>query len=132
MKKLLTILVAALIVVAGVVVWKSTRVPFALIGVASPKSGDVISSPFTFSGKARGYWYFEASFPVRVFDANGAELGVGVARALGEWMTEDFVPFAGTVEFRTPETLTGKVIFQKDNPSGLTAHDASVEVPVRF
>lgn len=102
------------------------------IAVSVPASGDVISSPFSLSGKARGYWYFEASFPVRVLDANGNELGVGVAQALDEWMTEAFVPFAGTVEFQTPKTPTGKVVFQKDDPSGLTAHDAAVEVPVRF
>lgn len=102
------------------------------IAVNVPAVGEVISSPLSFSGTARGFWYFEASFPVRIYDANGKELGVGIAQAQDEWMTEDFVPFAGTVEFRTPETPTGTVVFQKDNPSGLPEHDASVEVPVRF
>lgn len=132
MKRLIIAVAIALIAVVAIVIWKTPRAPSVLIVVASPKDGDVISSPLVFSGKARGYWYFEASFPVRVIDANGNELGVGIAQAQDEWMTEAFVPFAGTVEFLTPETPTGKVIFQKDNPSGLPEHDAAVEVPVRF
>lgn len=132
MKKFFIFVVAALVIVAAVIVWQSMRAPSALIIIASPKEGDIIKNPLAFSGKARGVWYFEASFPVRVFDANGTELGVGIAQAEGDWMTEDFVPFVGTVEFRTPETPTGKVVFQKDNPSGLPEHSAAVEVPVRF
>ncbi|MEX2014127.1 MAG: Gmad2 immunoglobulin-like domain-containing protein, partial [Parcubacteria group bacterium] len=86
----------------------------------------------TVLGEARGNWYFEASFPVRVLDANGKELGRGIAQAEGEWMTTNFVPFRATVRFSPPTTETGTVVFQKDNPSGLPEHDAEVKVPVRF
>ncbi|MDO8584572.1 MAG: Gmad2 immunoglobulin-like domain-containing protein [bacterium] len=128
MKKLLILTAVAAIVFIFLLLWRERP----LIVIFTPKADDVIASPLAFSGKARGYWFFEASFPVRVFDASGAELGVGIAQAEDEWMTEDFVPFSGSVEFRAPGTPTGKVVFQKDNPSGLLEHDAAVEVPVRF
>lgn len=132
MKKLIIVAVVALIAIAAVVIWKSMRAPSALIIITSPKKGDIIESPLAFSGKARGFWFFEASFPVRVLDAHGKVLGSTPAHADGGWMTENFVPFSGSVEFETPTTPTGKVVFQKDNPSGLPEHDASVEVAVRF
>src|SRR4051812_32842409 len=42
-----------------------------LIQVNAPKPNDLVKSPLTVTGKARGTWYFEASFPVRLEDANG-------------------------------------------------------------
>lgn len=132
MKRLIfTLAILALTAIAGWFFLVRKNAP-QLIIVDEPKASAVIGSPFSFSGKARGNWYFEANFPVKVFDANGAELGVGIAQAEGDWMTEDFVPFSGSVEFRAPETPSGKVVFQKDNPSGLPEHDAAVEVPIRF
>ncbi|MCK6462239.1 MAG: Gmad2 immunoglobulin-like domain-containing protein [Candidatus Pacebacteria bacterium] len=103
-----------------------------LIRVATPRPGDTVSSPFVAEGEARGYWYFEASFPVRVKDSAGNELGVGIAQAQSEWMTTEFVPFKAEVSFRTPTTATGTIVFEKDNPSGLPEHDDELRVPVRF
>ncbi len=103
-----------------------------LIRVASPKNNDMIKNPITVTGEARGTWYFEASFPVRVLDATGKELGVAPAEAQGEWMTQEFVPFKAVINFSTPSTETGWVVFQKDNPSGLPEHDDELRVRVRF
>ena len=47
-------------------------------------------------------------------------------------MTTDFVPFSVTLTFVKPATATGTLVLQKDNPSGLPEHDASVEMPVQF
>ncbi|MDP4007550.1 MAG: Gmad2 immunoglobulin-like domain-containing protein, partial [bacterium] len=91
-----------------------------------------IKSPVLVTGQARGYWFFEASFPVKVFDSAGKELGAGVAQALSEWMTEDFVPFQTTVQFAKPTTQSGFLILEKDNPSGLPEHDDQLQIPVRF
>lgn len=132
MRKFFIFAVVALIIVVAVIVWQSMRAPSALIIIASPKEGDVIKNPLVFSGKARGSWFFEASFPVRVVDANGKVLGATPAHADGDWMTENFVPFSGSIEFEAPKTPTGTVVFVKDNPSGLPEHDAAMEVPVRF
>ncbi len=102
------------------------------ISISKPSSGSTISSPLSVSGEARGTWYFEGSFPVRVVDANGTELGVAPVQAEGEWMTEAFVPFSGTITFSTPTTKNGFVVFEKDNPSGLPSQGAEVRVPVTF
>jgi murein DD-endopeptidase MepM/ murein hydrolase activator NlpD len=115
---------------------------FALCPSASPENKNVrvitllpesvVASPLMVSGEARGMWYFEASFPVTVRDANDQVLGTGVAQAQGEWMTTEFVPFQTTVSFTPSSTPTGFVVFQKDNPSGLPEHADEVRVPVRF
>src|SRR3989344_8635370 len=103
-----------------------------LIVVEKPKSGELVESPLLINGRARGYWYFEASFPVRIFDDNGVELGVAIAQAGGEWMTEDFVPFVAILEFKKPSTKKGVLVLQKDNPSGLPEHDAELRIPIVF
>ena len=103
-----------------------------LLEVATPKPGELAVSPLRLSGRARGTWYFEASFPVRILDANGNELGVVPAQAMEEWMTEEFVPFAALLDFKVSPTATGSLVFKKDNPSGLPEHDRKFEMPVRF
>lgn len=103
-----------------------------LIRISSPFANATITDKFQAKGEARGTWFFEASFPIKVFDANGELLGTSVAQAEGEWMTESFVPFSATLSFSPPSTETGTIVFLKDNPSGLPEHDDSVRVPVKF
>lgn len=98
----------------------------------SPLAESIINSPVAISGRARGRWFFEASFPVKIVDANNQVLGLAPAQAQGDWMTNDFVPFRTTIEFSQPTTSTGFIILLKDNPSGLSEHDAEVRLPVRF
>lgn len=102
------------------------------IRVLSPLSNVVVTSPLVVKGEARGTWYFEASFPVRIFDANGTQLALKPAQAKGEWMTESFVPFEVTLEFSPPTTDTGIIVLEKDNPSGLPSNARSILVPIRF
>ena len=103
-----------------------------LIKVKNPIANQLISSPLTIEGEARGYWYFEASFPVQILDANRRPIANHYAQALGEWMTEEFVPFRSVVEFQPPATNAGFLVLHKDNPSGLPEHDRSIEIPIRF
>ena len=103
-----------------------------LIHPTSPLAGSVISSPVTIEGEARGIWFFEASFPAHVVDANGTQLCIAPIQAQGEWMTEEFVPYRGTVEFSAPRTDTGFVVLQLDNPSDMHKRDAALAIPVRF
>ena len=68
-----------------------------------------------------------------VVDWDGRIIGEGYVTAEGEWMTEDFVPFSGTIDYTLPVdsySASGTIIFHKDNPSGLPEHDAAFEVPV--
>jgi hypothetical protein len=92
----------------------------------------VVSSPLVISGSARGTWFFEGSFPVKVFDESGQELGRGIAQSQGDWMTEDFVPFKATVMFVRPTSSVGSVVLEKDNPSGLPQNDQKITVPIKF
>ncbi|MDP3901676.1 MAG: PQQ-dependent sugar dehydrogenase [bacterium] len=110
-----------------------------LIRLDSPRPNQIVQSPLKIAGQARGYWYFEASFPIYVVDANGGQLGIGVAQAqpdsvTGEvnWMTEEFVPFMADITFTEPTTATGVLILRKDNPSGLPEYDDELAVPVLF
>lgn len=103
-----------------------------LIKVTAPLAESIVTSPLELIGEARGYWYFEASFPVAIYDAYGTELGIVPAQAQGEWMTEEFVPFKAKLTFATSTTETGYVVFKKDNPSGLPEHDDELRIPVRF
>jgi hypothetical protein len=106
-----------------------------LIVIDSPFSDASISSPVTITGKARGPWFFEGSFPISVVNWDGLIIGEGVATAQGEWMTEDFVPFTATITYNiatnTPYNR-GAIILKKDNPSGLPENDDAVEMPVLF
>lgn len=114
---------------------ETTSVPELPMGdvlLQSPLPGTVVTSPMIVTGSARGTWYFEASFPVRLLDANGHELAAVPAQADGDWMTEDFVPYTAVLEFEQPSTPNGTLILQKDNPSGLPENEASLEIPVLF
>ena len=103
-----------------------------MIKVASPKIGAEISSPLIIEGEARGNWFFEASFPVKITDSNGNELAVKPATANSDWMTTEFVPFSASLEFTPKETDIGFLILKKDNPSGFSENDDQIEIPIRF
>lgn len=103
-----------------------------LVYIETPFSGMKVSSPLVVSGRARGNWYFEASFPVKLLDGNGNALVVTPAQAQGDWMTTNYVPFSVTLTFPTPATATGTLILQKDNPSGEPQYDDFVSIPVTF
>ena len=130
--KIIPILVILALVIVAVIFNKKSTLENAKIRLESPKANQIVSSPLVVTGIARGTWYFEASFPVRLLDANNQELAVMPAQAQGEWMTEDFVPFSVTLTFANPSTATGKLILQKDNPSGDPARDEQIEILVRF
>ena len=102
-----------------------------LIQVLSPSAGATIaSSTFVVSGKARGSWYFEASFPLEVVSATGTQLLQKSVQAGGDWMIADFVPFSATTTlpswYHGPATL----ILHNDNPSGLPENEKSVSIPI--
>ncbi len=100
--------------------------------VISLKPFDVIKSPLHIQGEAPGGWYFEATFPVRIVDANGTVLGAVPAHARGDWMTTSSVPFEADMTFVSPTTSDGFLVLEKDNPSGLPQYDKELRVPVRF
>lgn len=106
------------------------------IRVASPQPGQVITSPLHITGEARGHWFFEANAPVTLVDWDGRIIAQKYVMTSGEWMTTDFVPFEGMLEFELDEQNAvydrGTLIIQRDNPSDLPENDAAIEIPVRF
>lgn len=103
------------------------------IVVDAPRQNDLITSPLTISGRARGTWFFEASFPVTLVNWDGLIIAEGYVTATDNWMTEDFVDFVGTLAFEKPSfNPRGTLILRKDNPSGLPEHDGAVEIPILF
>ena len=103
-----------------------------LIKVTSPEPSTTITSPMILKGQARGYWFFEASFPIQLVDDQGNEVTTTVAQAQSDWMTEDFVDFEATLNFTPGPNKPGKLIFKKDNPSGEPANDNQLVVPVIY
>lgn len=103
-----------------------------LIIVDYPEPGNLVTSPLVIEGRARGTWYFEGDFPVKLLDVRGNLLATGIATAQGDWMTEDYVPFAVTIEFTLPETKEGNLVFERNNPSDLPENSQKFELPVKF
>jgi len=103
-----------------------------LIVVDNPRPNSVVMSPLKVEGRARGYWFFEADFPLKMLDSEGNVLGVGIATAKGEWMTDNFVDFEALLEFDNLGSGKGDLILEKDNPSGLPENDDQLRIPVKF
>ena len=106
-----------------------------LIQLNYPLPNQEISSPLEITGTARGLWYFEADFPIVLLNSQGDIISQGIATAQDDWMTEEFVPFTAILSFDIAESekgQEGRLIFQKDNPSGLVENNDSLEIPIIF
>lgn len=100
------------------------------IVIDAPKPEGNVGKTLTVSGKARGYWYFEASFPVTIIQPSGATLLETYMQAEGDWMTTEFVPFSRSITIPGSYTGPAIMILKKDNPSGIPENDASVSFPI--
>jgi len=103
-----------------------------LIRLFSPQINEIIAGPFILRGEARGFWFFEADFPVLIIDGLGNILAQLPAMAEDNWMTTDFVPFSAEVEFLPPETKNGWIILKRSNPSDLPENDDELRIPIKF
>ena len=102
-----------------------------VIVVDSPVPGASIRSPLAIRGRARGSWFFEGDFPVVLRDHAGTVVAAGFVTATGEWMTDRFVPFEGTLSFKPPPGGDrGLLVFRKDNPSDRAERDDEMALPV--
>lgn len=112
---------------------KSNNSTIGKVIVVSPIKDSQISSPLSISGRARGSWFFEGSFPIVLLDKNRNTIAEGHVTAQGEWMTDDFVKFLGNIQFDNYiKGQRGILVLKKDNPSGLSANDDSIEIPIIF
>lgn len=97
-----------------------------------PRPGQFITSPLEITGDARGTWFFEAEATTELLDGNRQKIAETNITAIGDWMTEDWVPFSGTMVFEKPATENGFLVFNKANASGLKEHEMSDTIPVKF
>jgi len=98
--------------------------------VKKPQPNQAVNSPIEISGQARGFWYFEATFPLQLLDLQGNIISSYYAQAQGDWMTEEFVPFTASLEFDVTTQQPATLILKKDNPSGLPEYEDQITIPV--
>ena len=97
-----------------------------------PSASEKISNPVAVVGEVPGNWPFEASFPITLEDGNGNIIAQTAAHVLGNWMTADLVPFSAQLTYSSSPSGKGKLVLEKDNPSGLPANDDQLSIPVEF
>ena len=117
---------------ASVEAEKSSKEISELIQINTPKEGAVIESPLQLSGKAKGYWFFEADAPVKLLDEHGNLLAKTYIKATDDWMTRNWVNFEGNLEFEVRSQKSGYLVFERANPSGLEENENQYKFPVRF
>lgn len=103
------------------------------IVIFTPKTNDAVTSPIEISGKAKGNWFFEAVFPVKLVDENENVIGTGQAHAESDWTTNDFVNFSAEITYdNSTSTDNGVLVFSNDNPSGNPDTLKSIYIPVKL
>jgi hypothetical protein len=116
-----------------VMLWPQGNCRSDFILLDAPLPGAPISAPLTVKGRARGTWFFEGDFPVILLDAQGKQIAASYATAQGEWMTENFVEFAGKIDFKGFFSgQRGTLVLKKANPTGLARFDDALEIPITF
>ena len=103
-----------------------------LIQIQNISPNQKITSPLLINGVARGSWFFEAVFPVKIVAEDGTLIASGIAKADADWKTDVFVPFHVQLIFTSIGHTSGNIVFQKDNPSGISQNDREFTISVNF
>lgn len=82
-----------------------------------PRPNDILDGTFNLTGEARGTWFFEATFSIRLIDDEGNVLFAGPVMTTEDWMTESFIPFQSEVVYNKSASKNGTLILEKANPS---------------
>lgn len=100
--------------------------------ITVPKANSIISNPLEIKGQIPGNWTFEGVFPVSLVDDKNNVITKTSVQVQGEWMTDQLVPFSALIEYNNASTTRGKIIFEKDNPSGEEKNNDQASLPVIF
>src|SRR5436190_16083231 len=100
--------------------------------VFHPLSNERVSSPIIVIGEVPGNWSFEASFPIQFLDKKGKIIAQTTAQVLGDWQTDQLVPFSAKVEYKLEGHGPGSIILKKANQSDKPGNEDSVVVSVTY
>jgi hypothetical protein len=103
------------------------------VKISLPQANATIASPVAIEGMVTGGgWLFNGAFPIKVLNASGTVIGMGVAQALSDWKSMGMVPFSASISFTAPHSASGTITFSKADPSGAPWDMASFSVPIKF
>jgi hypothetical protein len=85
--------------------------------VDTPAANARVASPLAVTGIAPANWYFENQFPVRLLDAQGAEIAFAPAHPRVNW-TENAEPkqFDAELSFDVESDTAATLVLQEDMP----------------
>ncbi|MDD4358323.1 MAG: Gmad2 immunoglobulin-like domain-containing protein, partial [Candidatus Pacebacteria bacterium] len=131
---ILIILIGAALIIIGLNYNKSLKKEAnnSSIIINTPLNEEEVISPVIISGEAKGSWFFEGTFPIKIYDENNNLLGQGIAEAKDDWMTENFIPFEAQIDFNNSGIGNGWIVLEKDNPSGIIENTEEARINVRF
>ncbi|MCX6721735.1 MAG: GerMN domain-containing protein [Candidatus Staskawiczbacteria bacterium] len=102
--------------------------------ITSPKSNEEVSLPIKITGYVNGDGWsgFEGQVgTVELLDGNGQLITRGILAATTEWTTLP-TNFETTLNFATPKTEGGTLVFKNENASGMPDKDRSFFVAIKF
>jgi hypothetical protein len=103
-----------------------------IIIIDSPKPYQKVQVTIIIKGKAKGSFFFEGTFPIRIEDENGNLIVSDYIMTKENWMTENFVSFETHFYFEKGNLRKGFIIFEKANPSGLLENKFEIRIPLYF
>ena len=95
-------------------------------------SDNILPHTYTLRGEVPGSWANEGEFIIDTVFEGDIGYPLGTATVDGDWMTDDMVPFAATLDFGDKFVVGDEVSFliHNANPSGLPDNDDSVRLTV--
>lgn len=110
-------------------------VPQAGLFVNTPHANDLVKSGLVVSGHIDGtnrWTGFEGQVGiVELLDGNGKILTIGILTATTDWMKFP-TDFSTTLNFSTPTTPVGTLVFKNENASGMPDYEREFRLPVKF
>lgn len=102
------------------------------INLVSPKPYERVELPIKIKGGAKGTWFFEASFPLKLVNQRGNVIISSYVMTDEEWMREDFISFE--TEMTSDQIAGGAspyyLVLEKANPSGLPENADELSIPI--